>query len=273
MIKIDRMTARSLSVAEQQATNYASASLLVSMKAELDAKLADALLAPHNGLRVVPRRAWINTRWFAEKVIPFLGQCAFSSVQEAIRVPVEQILEDNPRWKAGRLGLNLFDDNQDAIVGATEASMDEFLLHGSETADLARYVLLEQADIYISLDGTSRADAYKDQGEASVPALVATYEYPRADRLSIHATDSGRVVAILDGRWLFPLIMPVTALRLFAGIGVHLTPWPPRIPVVIATIEQWLDLQQRMDFAPQAPIDMFPITSGHRCAPVVLEAA
>ncbi|UKD18052.1 hypothetical protein L3V59_42005 (plasmid) [Burkholderia aenigmatica] len=175
----------------------------------------------------------IGTSFF-RTVLPFsdLEPCgeAFSAL-----VPTSQTIGASWRWttdtvpKAERPALlSLLQD-------PVRATADDF-----ERAD---FIWIKPLGLFLAHEGKNRVGFFRDMGAQWIPAHVAPYDYPAAERLAIYAVEHARqnvYWAVLDGQLLEPINHPDWALPVLRAYGVREhRQWPrsfPRIDVTAAAI-------------------------------------
>ncbi|MBJ9594139.1 hypothetical protein [Burkholderia seminalis] len=171
----------------------------------------------------------IGTSFF-HTVLPFgdLEPCgeAFSGL-----VPVSQTIGASWRWTTSIVPEN----ERQALL----ASLQDPARATPDDCDRAEFIWIKPLGLFLAHEGKNRVGFFRDMGVKWIPALVAPYDYPAAERLAIYAvtlyaTNQAKQVvywAVLDGKFLEPVDHPDWALAVLRAYGVRIHQrWPDHFP-------------------------------------------
>ncbi|EDT05910.1 hypothetical protein BamIOP4010DRAFT_0647 [Burkholderia ambifaria IOP40-10] len=192
----------------------------------------------------------IGTSFF-RTVFPFsdLEPCgdAFSAL-----VPVSQTIGASWRWTTSSVPEN----ERPALL----ASFQDPIRATSEGYERAEFVWIKPLGLFLAHEGKNRVGFFRDMGAQWIPAHVAPYDYPAADRLAIYAaTHAHKTVywAVLDGRLLEPIDHPDWTLPVLRAYGVQEHHrWPHEFPAVDVVIAALTARLVNPVSGRQAPLDL-----------------
>lgn len=253
-------------IVEQVLPHPSEASLgqdsLDAARAIVDAQVAwGPLCRGYSAISVVPQHLVGYTRSISgdsliRSVVPFLFHSArnFESYGPA-RVPIDRLLGDSHKWATA----NVKDDEMAALE--TWLIDPGRSIKSSENA--AHYSLIAPLGIYCAHEGKNRVQFLRDRGHSHVPAHLDVHTYPAPARLELFWTrlpGRSEVWAVLDRRWVQPILLPELGLRVLLAHGVSApSAWPsnwPEAHKVAAEIYCKSDRDERPTFV---ATDLYPL--------------
>lgn len=166
----------------------------------------------------------IGTSFF-RTVLPFsaLEPCgdAFSAL-----VPVSQAIGASWRWTTSSVP----ESERPALL----ARLQDPVRATIEGYEHAEFIWIKPLGLFLAHEGKNRVGFFRDMGAQWIPAHIAPYDYPAADRLAIYAVkhaDQTSHWAVLDGQLLEPINHPDWALPVLRAYGVRqYQRWPRELP-------------------------------------------
>lgn len=171
-----------------------------------------------------------NGTSFFQTVLPFsnfeLCGEAFSAL-----VPVSQTIGASWRWTTRSV--------PEAERLALLARLQDPARGTPEDRDRAEFMWIKPLGLFLAHEGKNRVGFFRDMDAQWIPAHVAPYDYPAADRLAIYAVNHARQSAywlVLDDKMLEPINHPDWALPVLRAYGVREHhQWPHHFPMVDVT--------------------------------------
>ncbi|WP_049124532.1 hypothetical protein, partial [Burkholderia cenocepacia] len=143
---------------------------------------------------------------FFRTVFPFsnLEPCgdSFSAL-----APVSQTIGASWRWTTSSVPEN----ERPALL----ARLQDPARATAEGYDRAEFIWIKPLGLFLAHEGKNRVGFFRDMGAQWIPAHVAPYDYPAADRLATYAAKHAHQTmywAVLDGQLLAPINHPAWAL-------------------------------------------------------------
>ena len=164
---------------------------------------------------------------FFRTVFPFsnLEPCgdSFSAL-----APVSQTIGASWRWTTSSVPEN----ERPALL----ARLQDPARATAEGYDRAEFIWIKPLGLFLAHEGKNRVGFFRDMGAQWIPAHVAPYDYPAADRLATYAAKHAHQTmywAVLDGQLLAPINHPAWALPILRAYGVaEHHRWPHEFPAV-----------------------------------------
>lgn len=234
----------------------AAAAAIVSWQVRLDlARRHDAPGGPVP-LQIIGLTGSICGETLIRAVVPFvMHERALVQPSAAALVPLDRLLGDSWRWTTG----DVRPDDVDCLR--------EWLSHPNRSdlmqKEAASYVGLPALGIYWAHEGKNRVQFLRDCGHTHVPAHLTLYAYPSHERIDLfRVLVSGRIElwAVLERRWVQPILLPELGERLLREYGVAPpSRWPANWPDAASVAEE---LYRDVDPEWQGPfncIDLLPL--------------
>ncbi|MFA8361781.1 hypothetical protein ACEPT7_28320 [Burkholderia ubonensis] len=164
---------------------------------------------------------------FFRTVLPFsnLEPCgdAFSAL-----VPVSQTIGASWRWMTSSVP----ESERPALL----TSLQDPARATSEDHERAEFIWIKPLGLFLAHEGKNRVGFFREMNAQWIPAHVAPYDYPAADRLAIYVVKHAHQTvywAMLDGQLLEPINHPDWALPVLRAYGVQEHHrWPHDFPAV-----------------------------------------
>ncbi|MGU7843794.1 hypothetical protein ACV22V_30555 [Burkholderia sp. AW33-5] len=171
-----------------------------------------------------------NGTGFFQTVLPF---SSFETCGDAFSalVPVSQTIGASWRWTTRSV--------PEAERSARLARLQDPARATPEDRERADFMWIKPLGLFLAHEGKNRVGFFRDMNAQWIPANVAPYDYPAADRLAIYEVKHAQQTvywAVLDGQLLEPINHPDWALPVLRAYGVRQHhQWPHDFPPVEVT--------------------------------------
>lgn len=196
-----------------------------------------------------------------DSVVPFLDRGDENAeVVGAAMVPLEVLLGDSWKWTT------------DCLDAEEQERLEGWLSH-PDRADLncenpAIYCAVPSLGVYWAHEGKNRVQFLRDRGLTHVPGNLTLYAYPAPHRIELFTTRLlGReeVWAVLDRRWVQPIILPALGVSVLNEYGVAAAVrWPENWPDAEVVAESMYRDASPGSARPFNCIDLLPLEARRR---------
>ncbi|MCR4471150.1 hypothetical protein [Burkholderia sp. SCN-KJ] len=171
-----------------------------------------------------------NGTAFFQTVLPFSGFEPRGDAFSAL-VPVSQTIGASWRWTTRSV--------PEAERPALLARLQDPVRATAEDRERADFMWIKPLGLFLAHEGKNRVGFFRDMAAQWIPAHVAPYDYPAAERLAIYAVTHAHQTVywiVLDGQLLEPINHPDWALPVLRAYGVREHhQWPHDFPSVDVT--------------------------------------
>ncbi|WP_028218064.1 hypothetical protein [Paraburkholderia oxyphila] len=171
-----------------------------------------------------------NGAAFFQTVMPFSGFKPHGEAFSAL-VPVSQTIGASWRWTTRSV--------PEAERPELLARLQEPARATTEDRERAEFMWIKPLGLFLAHEGKNRVGFFRDMDARWIPAHVAPYDYPAAERLTLYAVKHANQTvhwAVLDDQLLEPINHPDWALPVLRAYGVRERhQWPDDFPAVDVT--------------------------------------